>query len=184
MKSAFLAFTLCFVFTTKLFASDLFDHEQGLTAGASVAHYHGDGWYHDMQKNTSGKYLVALKISALDNNRLYLYWDIVFADGEELYGLILQKNGNLIKVYVPTDADNLDDISNYEEAGWGYSSTNGNETEIFINYLYVDGRRYDEHFFVQRHSDGKWTIRSNGSIGSDQDGMIERWRDQVQPVAP
>ena len=177
-KLAVVFFTL---WSVSAFASvDLFSAVRA--GGMGTMHFSGSGFYYENMKDDKGKYLVALTITPLDTNRTYFDWHIVLADGSvELYGLILEQDHELITVHVPASADTQHDFSSYKKAGWGYVAFGNDASKqfVFLNYLYHDSDRDDEHFLIARDADGRVVITSNGSLGNDKDGMNEIWSDHV-----
>ena len=185
MKLLILGCVACSFFVPRLFASvDLFDNEHGLLGGKKVANFSGAGTHYNKPKDKRGEYKVDLKITDLGEDKLHLYWDIATEDGQELYSIVIKKDGELIAVYSPTDKDKLDDLESYKKSGWGYSALDPlrGRLLVFLSYNYVDGNRYDEHFVAQQSLRKKLTISSSGTLGNDKDGMIVMWQDKVEAV--
>ena len=185
MRLLILSCVACAFFVPRLFASaNLFDGEHSFMGGKKVANFSGAGTYYDKLKDTRGEYTVDLKITDLGEDKMHLYWDIAFEEGQELYSIIIKQDAELITVYSPTDKDKLDDLSSYEESGWGYSVLDvvRGKLLVFLSYNYVDGNKYDEHFVARQSLSRKITISSSGTLGNDKDGMIEIWQDKVEAV--
>ena len=188
MKLLTLIFTASFFFAPTLLANidSFFDPERGLIGNRKVMNFSGVGSYYHKPDDKRGKYKVLLKATNLGKDKLHLYWDISFDGKKELYSIVVERDHELITVYSPTDAENLRDLDTYKIAGWGYSGVVGTGLKrkilVFLNYQYVDGNRYDEHFAIQLNRDGKLVVDSSGTIGNDKDGMIEMWQDQVKQL--
>lgn len=155
------------------------------TEGASAMHFNGSGVYYEKFEDERGNYLVALKITPLDSSngkrRVHFDWHYVSSDGDvEIYGLILEGDHELLKVYVPASEDTHHDLSSYVEAGWGYVAFGDDASKqfVFIHYIYFDGERYDEHFLIEKDDKDRFVITSNGTHGTAEDGMNEIWSDR------
>ena len=187
MKQLTLVFVTCFFSSSALLANtDTLGIERGLVGNKKVKNFRGSGSYYSKAKEKRGSYDVGLKITNLSKNKLHFYWDISFDGKTDIYSIIVEINHELITVYSPKDTESLDDFDTYKEAGWGYGRITGiglkSKLLIFLNYNYVDGNKYDEHFVAQRTSDRKLTIDSSGTLGNGEDGMIEIWKDRVKSV--
>ena len=160
--------------------------------GTEPMYFNGSGTYYDAAQNVRGKYMAALTITPLDSNngkrRAHFDWHIVVDDGSvETYGLILEGDHELLTVYVPASADSQHDLGSYVKAGYGYVAgghgvSGGGKELVFLNYLYTDGNRYDEHLIAEEDEDGNIVISSNGTIGNDKDGMLEMWTDSYRQL--
>lgn len=187
MKLLTSVFVTCFFFVPSLLANvDIVDLGHALTGSKKATNFRGSGTYYNKAEKKRGNYDVTLKITDIGNNKLHFYWEIAFDDKTEIYSIIVKADHELLTVYSPKDTESLDDLATYIQAGWGYSVVKGMGTKrkvlAFLNYDYVDGNKYDEHFVVQRGRGGKLTIDSSGTLGNDKDGMVEIWSDQVQAV--
>ena len=164
------------------------------SAGEGTLHFSGDGVYYDVMKDVRGRYMAAMSIKSISSNndkrRAHFDWHIVVDDGSvETYSLILEGDHELLTVYVPASADSHEDFSSYVKAGYGYVASANNAVDadkgkelVFLNYLYHDGNRYDEHLMVEHDAEGSIVITSNGTIGNDKDGMLEIWTDSYRQL--
>ncbi len=157
-----------------------------LTNGGGVSNFSGTGTYYNRLADERGEYAVSLQITPLSAAEMHLRWDYTTDGEQEIYSIVVAMDNELLTIYTPPDKDSLDNLDSYEVAGWGYSGivTDSGQSKllVFLNYKYIDGNRYDEHFAVQRAADGELVIDSSGTLGNSEDGMIEVWQDQVRSV--
>lgn len=170
--------------TAGLFNEQAVQHEGGRSY---LSYYHGTGLARFTADGSKVNYLVSLKVRYLGNNKSHLVYHVVAGDVEKYFRMVIETNRDLIKVYVPSDKNSLEDLGTYQETGWGYFIDYGSERPhdkrvIFLHYLDEDGNMKDHHIHISTGHNGRWVLHNSGTIGNATDGMTVIWKSKIRQI--
>lgn len=170
--------------TAGLFNEQEVQHEGGSTY---FSYYHGTGTVNTTADGAKTNYLVSLTVRYLGDGKSHLVYHVVTGNMEKYFRLILKRDHELLKVYVPANKSSLEDLGTYKETGWGYLIDYGSERPhnkrvIFLHYMDEDGNRKDHHIHISTGHNGRWILHSSGTIGNATDGMILIWNSRMRQI--